>query len=145
MKKLSIDGLREQFPVVYDFILTHDMAQIAEQRYELGDNVYVNVESYYTYEFKERRYESHTKYLDIQYLILGEEDILVVPVEELEIDEIYNPHRDISFYKNNVRGIDNILKAGDMLLLMPEDGHMPCIAVTDSVYVKKAVFKIPLK
>lgn len=145
MKRLSVDELREQFPVVYDFILTHDMVQIAEQRYELGDTAYVNVESYNTYEFKERRYESHIKYLDIQYLILGEEDIFVVPVGELEIDENYNSHRDITFYKNNARGIDNILKPGDMLLLMPEDGHMPCIAVRDSVYVKKAVFKIPLK
>lgn len=31
-----------------------------------------------------------------------------------------------------------------MLLLTPEDAHMPCISVNESAKVKKAVFKIPI-
>jgi YhcH/YjgK/YiaL family protein len=34
------------------------------------------------------------------------------------------------------------LTAGDFMLLFPEDGHMPGIAVGASSPVKKAVFKI---
>jgi beta-galactosidase beta subunit len=36
------------------------------------------------------------------------------------------------------------LQSGDFMLLWPEDGHMPGIAVESPVYVKKAVVKISL-
>jgi beta-galactosidase beta subunit len=33
----------------------------------------------------------------------------------------------------------------DMLLLEPADGHMPCVAIEESVHVKKAVFRFPVE
>ena len=143
MKRVSIEELKNICPKAYEFLLTHNMKDVEEKRYELGDRAYVNVESYETYRFEERRYESHIRYIDIQYIIVGKENIIVEPVTKLSVDEEYDPERDIAFYKNNVHGSDNILEAGDMLMLEPDDGHMPCISVEKSLFVKKAVFKIP--
>ena len=141
MKKINIDELKKEFPKAYDFITSHDMKTISEQRYNLGNNEYVNVESYNTFDFEERRYEAHKKYIDIQCIIVGKENIIVEPVSNLSISEKYDEDRDIAFFVNSVRGVDNILIENDMLVLEPEDGHMPCISVEESEHVKKAVFK----
>lgn len=145
MKKLDLTELKALFPVAHDFIMSHDMNEIQEQRYELGNNAYVNVESYNTYSFEERKYESHKKHVDIQYIITGSENILTADVETLFICQEYNEKSDIAFYDNSVSGQDNYLQAGEVLLLEPKDGHMPCISINDSIYVKKAVFKIPVE
>ena len=144
MKKITINDLKEHYTYIYEFIKAHDMIKLDEKRYELGNKAYVNIESYHTYKFEERRYESHIDYIDLQYIITGKEIIVVKPIFELVVDSPYNPDRDIIFYHNNIRGINMIMDAGDMMLLEPEDGHMPCVSVEDSVYVKKAVFKIPV-
>lgn len=145
MKKLNLTELKALFPVAYDFIMSHGMKEIQEQRYELGNNAYVNVESYNTYSFEERKYESHRKYVDIQYIITGSENILTADVDSLFICQEYNEKLDIAFYDNTVVGQNNYLHVGEMLLLEPKDGHMPCISIEDSIFVKKAVFKIPVE
>lgn len=145
MKRVSIEELKSMYPKAYKFLLTHNMKDVEEKRYELGDKAYVNVESYKTYQFEDRRYESHIKYIDIQCIIVGKENIIVEPIIKLSVDEEYDLERDIIFYKNNIHGSDNIMEAGDMLLLEPNDGHMPCISVEKVLFVKKAVFKIPVE
>lgn len=142
MRKISLNELKEQYTKVYDFITCHDMTELAEQRYDLGDDEFVNVESYSTFKFEERKYESHRKYIDIQCVIAGRENIIVEPICNLKITDAYNEERDIAFYNNAVRGIDCYVEAGEMLLLMPQDGHMPCVSIDNTVRVKKAVFKL---
>lgn len=142
MTKYVVNDIKNVFPKIYNFITTHDMKNLEEKRYDLGDGEYVNVESYNTYDFSERRYEAHKKYKDIQYIITGKENIIIKDVDLLVIDEEYDSNRDIIFYKNNIRGIDNIIEEGEMLLISPGEGHMPCVSIDGSVYVKKAVFKI---
>lgn len=39
-------------------------------------------------------------------------------------------------------GTDHVLKPGDMVVLFPEDAHMPCVAAEGPAQMKKAVFKI---
>lgn len=145
MIKLTVIELEKLYPKIYEFLQNNNMSTLEEKRYELGDGDYVNVESYNTYDFSVRRYESHKKYIDIQYIIIGEEKIVVKPVSDLHLVEEYCDSRDIAFYNNDVIGRDYMLKEGEMLELFPEDGHMPCISINDSVKVKKAVFKIQIK
>lgn len=145
MERISLEKLKNEYPTAYEFITTHNMNTIAEKRYDLGNKIYVNIESYSTFQFGERKYESHVQYIDIQYIISGRENIVVAPIDKLTIVEPYDSDRDIAFYNNEFRGNDNIMSAGDMLVLKPEDGHMPCIAICGPTYVKKAVFKIPVK
>ncbi len=141
MVKLSLNDIKNSYPKAYNFIINHDMFNLVEQRYELGDGEYVNIESYNTYDFSQRRYESHKKYKDLQVILIGRENIIVEPINNLTVSEEYNPNKDIMFYENNVRGTDNYLEEGEMLLLDSQDGHMPCISINESVHVKKAVFK----
>lgn len=145
MKKIMITELEKSYPKVYEFLKSNDMNSLEEKRYELGDGDYVNVESYSTYDFNVRKYESHIKYIDIQFIIVGRENIIVEPVSSLRVVEEYDELRDISFYDNDVHGVDCVLEEKQMLELLPADGHMPCISINGSEKVKKAVFKIRIK
>lgn len=142
MKKIKIEDVKKDFPKVYNFMQIYNLQELLEQRYDLGDDEYVNVESYDTFEFQNRRYESHKKYIDIQCIIVGRENIIVEPIQNLEILEVYNEEKDIAFYSNTVRGTDCYMETGEMLLLMPQDGHMPCVSIDKTAHVKKAVFKL---
>lgn len=145
MKKITITELEKSYPKVYKFLKSNDMNSLEEKRYELDDSDYVNVESYSTYDFNVRKYESHIKFIDIQFIIVGRENIIVEPVSSLRVVEEYDELRDIAFYDNDVQGSNFILEEGEMLELLPEDGHMPCISVDGSIKVKKAVFKMRIK
>lgn len=144
MKRISLEELKTEYPSVYEFMISHNMETIGEQRYNLENKIYVNVESYKTFQYEERAYESHVRYMDIQYIITGRENIIVAPIDKLTATEDYDLDRDIVFYSNKFRGKNNFMKAGDMIVLNPEDGHMPCVSIDGSVHVKKAVFKIPV-
>jgi beta-galactosidase beta subunit len=61
------------------------MISLEEKKCELGNEAYVNVESYGTYKLDERRYESHIKYVDIQCIIVGRENIVVEPVNLVSV------------------------------------------------------------
>ena len=49
------------------------------------------------------------------------------------------------FYKSGPEQGYTLLEAGMFGFYAPEDGHMPCIAVTEAQPATKIVFKIPVK
>ena len=51
----------------------------------------------------------------------------------------------IIFYKSGPEQGYTLLEAGMFGFYAPEDGHMPCIAVTEAQPATKIVFKIPVK
>ena len=55
------------------------------------------------------------------------------------------PEADIIFYKSGPEQGYTLLEAGMFGFYAPEDGHMPCIAVTEAQPATKIVFKIPVK
>ena len=122
-----------------------NMTKIQDGRYELADGIYVNVESYVPQYRSQKKYESHKKYVDVQYIISGAEIITVASINECVICERYDVVHDVVFYSNNLFGLDHILFENQYLVLKPIDAHMPCIQIAGYEYVKKAVVKIPIE
>ena len=129
---------------VYKYLKDNDLKETSLGRHFFGDHIYANVEEYITKERNEGRYESHRKYIDIQYIISGKEKIIVNNIKDLELEKRYDPLTDICFYYGNKEGKEHILKENDFMILYPEDGHMPCISTEEGAQkVRKIVFKIP--
>ncbi|MCM1342641.1 MAG: YhcH/YjgK/YiaL family protein [Lachnospiraceae bacterium] len=112
-------------------------------KYELGNGVYVNIESYVTQERSSRQFENHRQYIDIQVMLDGEEIIEICPIKNMIVSIPYNAEKDIIFYANSKLGTQQILKRGEYLIIYPGQAHMPCVRVQKSVGVRKAVIKIP--
>ncbi|MBR5756040.1 MAG: YhcH/YjgK/YiaL family protein [Firmicutes bacterium] len=143
MKDLSV--VKELNEYAYDFLSSFDASKYQDGRIELEGGVYVNIESFETMRRCERRYEAHKKYIDLMYMIDGEEIITVAPVSELTVAEPYNETRDVEFYENNLKGMDYSLRTGEFMIFRPGEGHMPAIALNGIKKIRKAVVKIPVK
>ena len=115
------------------------------EKIEITSEIFAIEQSYYTRQSEESLFESHIKYIDIQFLISGEETIEVVHTDLLEVDSEYNKEGDYSLYKVNPDSSKIIMKNGDLSILFPEDGHMPGLkSGNKSQRVFKTVVKVPL-
>ena len=71
-------------------------------RYQLTDDVYVNVMTYEPKPLSELSIETHQKYADIQLILSGHEYMGYAPLENLTPANEYDAVKDIQFWKGEV-------------------------------------------
>ncbi len=144
MKKLdNLQEVKNYFDVPDEAIAFLEAAneQTACGRYEFGPDCYINVMMCDT--TNDPGYmEAHKIYVDLQYLITGEERILYTDTTSLKAETPYDAEKDYGMYYYDTA--DTVIyRAGEGVLLYPVvDGHLPCRAVTAPMQLKKAVMKI---
>lgn len=106
----------------------------------LGDDIVLKIQSYNTKPACEARLEAHRHYIDIQYIIFGEEKIAVDSLRNAGKKLEAHPENDIWFYEG--KGSEILLRAGQFMILYPGETHAPCISVNTSVPVRKALVKV---
>ena len=143
MIKNDWEELSNLSETVYNFLQNADFTILDDGRKNLDKGCYVNVETYNTRSREECRFESHRKYIDVQYIINGAEKIIIVPSCDLKQQIPYDSSKDIEFFSDNEKGEMFSLEAGDFLVIPPETAHMPCVSFNRCTRVRKAVFKIP--
>ncbi|MFA5455170.1 MAG: YhcH/YjgK/YiaL family protein [Sulfurimonas sp.] len=112
------------------------------KKIELDEENFVLEQAYNSKDRRECFFESHRKYIDVQFILSGEEIIEVSNINFLAISLAYNEELDFIKYEDK-KGVSSIvLKAGDIAIFYPQDAHMPCIKVKESVKVIKAVVKV---
>lgn len=111
-----------------------------------GDMLFLLANEYKTKPLcEESLMEAHRKYVDIMYMVEGEELIYVKPTEELrEITMPYDNAKDALLAKvdDNLTAVR--LQAGQFVVLYPQDAHCPGCSVTSSQTVKKIIVKMCL-
>jgi len=112
-------------------------------RHEMQDGAYYNVDEYITKPQQECVFESHRRFIDIQYLVKGEELIYKSDVSEHTPSTPYNEERDVIFYQDTPSAQPVHLKAGEFCVFYPQDGHKASVRVGEpGCAVKKVVFKV---
>lgn len=133
-----------KFQTAFAFLRRGDLAALPEGWIDLSDGVRASVQHYTTMDAATLDFETHEKFFDIQYLIEGEELIGCVSREGLVVKTPYHTDNDITFYEEPALSGSVLLRAGDYVVLAPEDAHKPrCIAGT-AMPVKKIVVKVPV-
>jgi YhcH/YjgK/YiaL family protein len=107
-----------------------------------GDRLYALPKSYETVPRTERGFEAHRRYIDIHFVLLGEEVIYHTPVERLEIREPYHEDRDIMFFREPLAASPTFLRAGDFGVYFPHDAHKPGCLHTAPMAVRKILLKV---
>lgn len=131
----------------YRFMLDFSPKKYDDGRYELENGVFVNISTYTTKLRSQGTYEAHKEYIDIQFIIEGNEIIAVESLDAMHGQRClqpFAPGSDIELYEGNELGTDHLLSAGDYLILPPSDAHMPGICVCKPSQVRKGVIKIPV-
>ena len=105
-----------------------------------GDNVFAIVQEAPTKDYDKTAFESHLNYIDLQYIIRGEEMMGRTPVDSVKVDKPYNEKADIAFYTGD--GKIYTVPAGTFMLFFPKDAHRPNITPGGNKADKKIVIKI---
>lgn len=124
-----------------EYLATTDFSKLEMGTYKIeGDTIFAILQSYDTKDEKECRLESHQKYVDIQYMVSGEEYVGVVPLDNQKITENLLKENDVVFYE----GVGERLKlsGGSFMIFYPTDVHAPCIHVNHPEKVIKVVVKV---
>ena len=87
-----------------------------------------------------QKIESHRNYLDIQYIVEGEETVGWAPTETLTPADEYNPTKDKQMFEGSVDFMR--IAAGYCYVVYPEDGHMPGVHIDEPHSFKKLVVKL---
>jgi len=97
------------------------------------------IQRYVTRPVTESSWEAHRRYIDLQYLVAGSEQIGYAPLEQLAAGP-YDAGRDLLALHGE--GSWLTLHAGNFMLLFPHDAHRPCVSVAAPAEVFKVVVKI---
>lgn len=126
------------------YIKDTDFSKMTDGKYTIGDGSIVAIISVYTPEAREKRKtETHIKYLDIQYILAGEEIIGFSRLsDKAEISEAYSPETDATFYKSVENELEIKLSQGMYAVCFPWDIHRPCCISQSGVKVRKVVLKL---
>lgn len=134
----------ERWQKAFQYLKTADLKNAGLGKTELdGEKLFASVAEYFPKQREEVRYESHEKYIDIQYVIKGEEIMGITTRDKVSAYEAYNEEKDIAFYKSE-NGDYRHATPANFLIFFPEDMHRPSISTGDSVWVKKVVIKLKI-
>lgn len=136
-------NLSDNLQVGFEWLKSQNLLELADGKYEINsDNVYASIQ---TYETKtDAKYESHKKYIDIQYMIKGCEKVGVTDLSNCTTCIDYDSERDLEFYDINCAEEYFELNEGQFLVLFPQDAHKPSIAHPGKNTVKKVVVKVSI-
>ncbi|MFH1315938.1 MAG: YhcH/YjgK/YiaL family protein [Candidatus Woesearchaeota archaeon] len=145
MHRPSIDRML----IGFDF-LTKMRPDIKDGVYSIdGKGTFCNVQTYNTKDMEEAIFETHRKYIDIQYIIEGTELILAARRDKLRPVVPYDAEKDIAFWtlKMPPEDIDLqeiIMNQGWFAVFYPIDAHAPQLTHQRECEVRKAVVKVLL-
>ncbi|MGB5529473.1 MAG: YhcH/YjgK/YiaL family protein [Ignavibacteriaceae bacterium] len=126
-----------------DYIQQTDLKSLKPGKYDIdGVNIFALISEYETKSEPEGNLEAHKKYIDVQYIIEGEELMGYAPLGNQEILEPYKEENDIIFYTGEKVFIK--VTEGMFAIFFPEDVHMPGICVEKKSPVKKLVIKVKM-
>ena len=116
-------GLSEGF----GFLDQPGLAKLADGKYEInGDHVFALVQRVPGRKATEGELEGHRKYIDIQYVISGNESMGWSPREGLVNSVEYHEGKDVEFFEGAPQSIIHV-PPGFFTLFLPTDAHLPCI------------------
>ncbi|MEO5582740.1 MAG: YhcH/YjgK/YiaL family protein [Saprospiraceae bacterium] len=131
----------ERWNTAFKFLTESDLKQLPLGRIDLSDDVYAIVSEYETKNPEDGNFESHRKYIDVQYIVSGKEMIGLTNDTNLNVVSPYNEEKDIAFY--NYDGGKLLTALPDKyFIFFPDDRHRPCLKIDEKSMVRKIVVKI---
>lgn len=128
-----------------NYLKTTDIQALPLGRNEINDDMYAQVLEYETQDLNDVFFETHKNYLDLHFIVSGEEIIQLCDSKSLTKTE-YNEIRDLQFYEDTNQFNEIMLATNDYLFIQEYEAHRTNGYVDQtSGPVKKIVIKIKIK
>lgn len=86
-------------------------------------------------------FEAHRKFIDIHYILSGEESFAYSNIDRLKSVMSYNDADDYELFEGE-SGNCILLKKGDFVITFPQDAHIPDFQIDDSQKTVRVVVKV---
>jgi len=136
-------GLVSRLQAGFNYLQQTNLAAVPAGTVQIdGERVFAMIQEYNTKPRAQGFWESHRKYIDIQYVVSGVEHMGYVNIAQVT-NGAYDADKDLIVHEGS--GSFILLPAGMFTLLFPNDVHMPQIAVDNPHPVKKVVVKVAVE
>ena len=132
--------LHPLFARAFDYLRTTNLAAIDSGRFNIdGDNLIAIFSKGQGKERGNAKLECHRRYIDIQYIISGHDEMGWKPLRDCHqpVSE-FNTEKDIQFFNDPVDSWVNT-PSGSFTLFFPDDAHAPLVSNGE---IHKVVLKI---
>ncbi len=130
----------------FRFLSGPDLEKLETGRHEIhGNDMYALVQRSQSRAIETAEFEAHRLYLDIQYLVSGEEYIAVTPQAGLTVSKPYDQAKDIEFYVKPAKYEKVMMRPGRFAVFYPQDAHLPNCYPNQSGPLHKVVVKVRLQ
>lgn len=140
--RIDVNKMEKRVADAVNYIESLEKQELLCGTYEVNECFHYTVKEYYTKPKTECVLESHRKYIDIQWIIEGQEAMDIADISGLKVDKAYVEDKDIMFWQAPPNMMRIVLRPETYTVLYPQNAHMGCIAVEKSVRVKKILGKI---
>ena len=125
----------------FAFLQSADLGKLSLGRHEIaGNDLFALVQEYRTKPVAEGFWESHRRYIDVQYVITGAERMGYANLAALSVRQPYDADKDLLLLDG--QGDFFTVRAGMFTVFTPQDAHMPCLVAGEPAQVRKVVVKV---
>ena len=136
-------GELKKYAPAFEYLTKTDFRHKEPGRVDLdGNRMYATLSVSNAKPLDGGKIEAHRKYLDIHYLVAGQEMIGSAPASSLEVSEPYSNDKEVEFFKTPSKYRKISLRPGQFAIFMPGQGHMPGLGADASAVIRKVVVKI---
>lgn len=138
------EKLNEKFKIGFDFLKNNNLKEMKDGKYEIAEGVFANVQSLKTKNKSEKKWEAHKDYIDIQYVIKGQECMGYGILEDFKKVVLpYDKEKDIEFLDGEKFNYIDV-NENDFVIFYPNDVHAPMLSVKEDIEIKKVIVKIKI-
>lgn len=141
--KAQYKANKAEWDAAFEFLKNNDLATLELGRHDITANgTYANVQEYTTRDAGP--FEAHRAYIDIQYVVSGQEVIEVAPLKKV-FDETqpYSEENDCVLFASAKTSDEIVVNPQVFSVLFPSDAHKPCMTYEKQAQIKKVVVKVP--
>ena len=127
------------------FLQRTDFEAVTDGEYPVcGDEIFAMMQSFHVCDPIDATFETHRKYIDIQYVLEGQLELCIASRERLTPATGYDAQNDVIFYQPMERCSKVRLQPEQLAVLFPWDAHrMVCIPPHgEASHIRKCVVKV---
>ena len=134
---------KERWEKAFKFFKNNDLIKLEVKRYDIdGDDLFATVSEYMSKNEETTKFEAHRKYIDIQYVISGNEIMNIAPLKTVtDVVTQYDATKDIEFMTTD-KVINYTASPSNFFIFFPSDAHRPGLKSGVNSPVRKIVIKV---
>jgi YhcH/YjgK/YiaL family protein len=135
-------GFGHRVAEALDYLTRTNLAALPNGKQEIdGERLFAVVQRYQGKPVAEARWEYHEKYLDLQFVVTGDELMGYAPWDDkLSVDMAYDPAKDAGLIMAS--GVMMPISSGMFAVFAPRELHAPSLAADPA---KPDIFKVVMK